>query len=84
VGYYTADSLDTSVSPPVWNDASGLNNHAIFSRGGAGVGLSTDTRSGKTFSFVRGAATDGVRFPLTFNVSNKYTLFHITKYALLQ
>ncbi len=42
------------------------------------MNMSSDTRSGKTFSYVKGSEADGVRFPQIFNTSN-YTLFHLTR-----
>lgn len=79
VGYYAPDSLDTSVTPAIWRDLSGKNNHASTHRGAPFLG--TETRGGKTFDIVRGTTTDGVRFPQIFNRTNPYTLIHVAKYV---
>lgn len=79
MGYYSAATLDTRVTPNLWRDGSGANNHVSISRGPGSVSVGTDTRGGKAFSYVKGTTADGVKFPQVFNTTNNYTLFHVTR-----
>jgi hypothetical protein len=76
VAYYTADSWDSSSNR--WIDLSGAGNH-VTEVGGA-TAISVMKGQGGAPSYVYGASTAWMKFPVGILPSAAYTLLHVARY----